>query len=101
MLLTEQRKVSISRSWIPSRPADNICAMMIVRRITGKIIRTACSVLYAYYFKTIVHSNTHTHEQFLKLTVDLAFVFFSFEQRFFGNENVPVVRMSNNTSTAA
>ena len=47
-----------------------------------------------YYFKTVVHSDTHTYEQFLKLTVGLGFVFFSFEQRFFGNENVPVVRMS-------
>jgi len=50
----------------PSPPVDNSWARMIDWMIRGKIIRTVlcCIVLYT----TIC---THTHEQFLKLSVGL------------------------------
>ena len=49
-------------------PSDVIWGMMIVWRIRGKIIRT---VLCYMLCMTVVHSDMHTYEQFLKMSVGL------------------------------
>jgi len=50
--------------------------MTIVWGIRGKIIGTVlCCVVHEYDCTTVqvVHNDTHTHEQFLKLSVDFRF----------------------------
>jgi len=62
-----------------SPPIDNICAigLMIIRRVRECDCQNCCAVLCT----TVVHSETYTHEQFLKfmfmfsVTVALLFVF--------------------------
>jgi len=51
---------------------DNIRAMMTNWRIRRKIIRTVLSCIVAYTI--VVHSDTHTYEQFLKMTVGIRFL---------------------------
>jgi len=49
----------------PSPPVDIVRAMMIVWRIRRKLIRTVLCCVVSLY-AAVVHSDMHTHEQFLK-----------------------------------
>jgi len=56
-----------TKHFLPSRPVHGFWAMTTVWRISGKIIRSVlCLVVYDSWT-----SDTHTHEQFLKMTVGL------------------------------
>jgi len=46
-----------------------IRAMMVVWRIRGKLSELFCAV----FCTSVVHNDTHTHEQLLKLTAGLSF----------------------------
>ena len=67
--------VTVEGFYVPSfPPVDNIWAMTIVWRIRGRLSKLFCAVLCT----TVVHNDTHTYQQFSKLTTDLGFFRFRF-----------------------
>ena len=51
----------------PSPPVNIVWAVMILWRISGKLSELFCAELCM----TVVHNDTHTREQFLKMSVGL------------------------------